>query len=86
MIDETVNNIIQNSLEGAIEGAVGGLISPYTFMFKIIKFITQSDSKLNKDDMLAHYHKICHSNSIPVVEDEYYEEIIDEILDDDIIE
>lgn len=36
--------------------------------------------------MLAHYHKICHNNNIPIVEDEYYEEIIDDVFDDDIIE
>ena len=81
MNDELVDSMIEGALKGAIDGATDGLLSPFKFMVKLIGFITETYHP-SQEDLIRHYRRICGKYSIPIVDDPFVEEIIDEIIDE----
>lgn len=83
MDDEIAINIIEGALEGAIVGAIEGTISPVSFLYKFLKFIS-NNSRLssNKAQARTQYRKICRRNGIQMADISEGNNILDEVLDE----
>lgn len=83
MADDYLIESIEASLGDTLASAVGGGIDPISFMFRVVRFITdESDSHPSQLEIRRHYETICRRNSLTIVPRHQQGGIIDEVIDE----